>query len=290
MLELLNGRSRSRYGECVFLNVKNNINTPKLQASDVVLNEDQAVDWVVPAGVNYISAVAVGAGGSGEGSNGTVAGSGGGAGALSYINEFPVNSGDILKVFVGRKGLNSNDGQSGGQGEGASGIKLNGETILHAGSGGGGWTRSVAGEGGIALAGDFVRNGGKGAGGGTNAGGDGGSVSDYYSAGADASANSSYSGFQNTSGGFGASPYGPSGYGSFETTIPTKASNGGLGGKYGGGGGGANDESSGGTDYDGGNGGEGFVRIIYGPGRRFPSELTDESYSQGNIYVSTISV
>lgn len=281
MLELLTqGRTNAMSGEVVVLNtfdVSNN--TTQSASSDVSLSETQAVDWVVPSYVGYISAVAIGAGGSGDGSNNTNAGSGGGAGALAYITNYVVTKGDILRIYVGCKGRNVNNGGSGKRGNGASGIRHNGKAILLAGSGGGGISQTTTGSGGIALIGDVRFNGGKGAAGGGNVGGDGGSVSNYYSTGLDGAATDRL-------GGAGSTPYGL-GNGTYMGTPrdPSPGANGGIGVNYGGGGGGANDETAGGTSYSGGNGGQGIVRIIYGRNRSFPDSFTSEQYSLGNLQV-----
>ena len=63
--------------------------------------------YVVPAGVNYISAVAIGGGGTGGNTNRLgnqqAAGAGGG-GALAYSNKIPVTPGETLTVTVGNRG------------------------------------------------------------------------------------------------------------------------------------------------------------------------------------------
>lgn len=285
MLELLTQRQmNSLYGELIVENLQQ-FNTTKDDTGDVSLSEDQVIYWTVPEGVLYISAVAIGAGGSGEGSNSLNAGSGGGAGGLAYISDYPVRPGDTLKVYVGAKGFNNTDGGAGGRGDGASGIRYNGEVILLASSGGGGAGRTSPGLGGVGIIGDALFKGGDGVNGSTNYGGGGGDAPSYYYDGAAGrtAGLSTVGGI----GGFGLSPYGQSGSGEHSGSFPTAISNGGIGGDYGGGGGGANDETTAGTDFDGGNGGKGVVRVIYGPGRGFPETLASEEYSQGNIrYIS----
>ena len=54
-----------------------------------------------------------------------------------------------------------------------------------------------------------------------------------------------------------------------------------MGGLYGGGGGGSSSVVS----ATGGNGGQGVVRVIFGPGRAFPSTNTDLASSNGNVTV-----
>lgn len=281
MLELLTqSQINSPYGEVVVQNVAVPTSTATVRSryGDAVLSENQAVDWIVPEGVFYISAVAIGAGGSGEGSNVTNAGSGGGAGGLAYISDYFVRPGDTLRIYVGAKGYNITDGAAGGRGDGASGIRHNGSVILLASTGGGGAALNAEGEGGGGIIGDGLFRGGDGNVGDANVGGYGGNAPGYYSDGVNGG-----SGGTTAAGGSGQSPYGYSGTGEYYGSNFGQTFNGGVGGNWGGGGGGAVDESSTGVDYDGGNGGEGIVRIIYGRGRRFPDTLTSEEYSQGNV-------
>ena len=283
MLELLTqSQINSPYGEVVVQNVAVTPSfTVRSSDGDAVLSENQAADWIVPEGVFYISAVAIGAGGSGEGSNGVNAGSSGGAGGLAYISDYFVRPGDTLRVYVGVKGYNTTDGGAGGRGDGASGIRHNGSVILLASTGGGGQSINALGKGGGGIIGDGLFRGGDGNVGGAVAGGLGGNAPGYYSDGANGALGASTS--SQSAGGSGQSPYGYSGTGEHYGSNFTQSFNGGVGGGWGGGGAGAADESSTGTDYDGGNGGEGIVRIIYGRGRRFPDTLTSEEYSQGNV-------
>ena len=65
-------------------------------------------DWLVPAGVETFSAVAVGGGG---GSKGGSFGGGGGGGALAWANSIAVTPGETLKVYSGLGGVaGSGDG------------------------------------------------------------------------------------------------------------------------------------------------------------------------------------
>ena len=165
MLELLTqSQINSPYGEVVVQNVAVPTSTATVRSryGDAVLSENQAVDWIVPEGVFYISAVAIGAGGSGEGSNVTNAGSGGGAGGLAYISDYFVRPGDTLRIYVGAKGYNITDGAAGGRGDGASGIRHNGSVILLASTGGGGAALNAEGEGGGGIIGDGLFRGGRG--------------------------------------------------------------------------------------------------------------------------------
>ena len=239
--------------------------------------------WSVPQGVTSICMVAIGAGGSGEGDNGENSGSGAGGGGLVYLNDYPVFEGQEFKIYVGAPGRELTHSVGGVWGF-PSGVFYNDQPIIVAGGGGGGATQTLAGLGAPAygVSGAVAFSGGNGAQGNATVGGRGGDAAGWYADADDASANDRY-------GGAGTSPYGENIEGSeWPARRRTEASNGGLGADYGGGGGGANDALPSVT-YDGGDGGEGCVRIIWGHGRRFPSNLCDEASSNGNVTKYTVS-
>lgn len=236
-------------------------------------------EWTVPDGVYSISAVAIGGGGSGEGSNTANAGSGGGGGGLAYINNYPVTPQQVLKIHVGRKGRTTTDGAAGGQGM-PSAIVDNNKVVILAGGGGGGHAQTDVGRGahGYGTTGAVIFKGGDGGTGGSSTGGDGGNAATYTADGSNGA-----SGNAGGDGGSGTSPYGPDEDGTqFPNTLASSHVNGGVGADYGAGGGGANDELADATDYDGGDGGQGVVRIIWGRGRIFPYDA-DEYGSRGNV-------
>jgi hypothetical protein len=269
--------------------------------------------WVAPARVTTVSAVAVGGGGAGAyiwSNNG-----GGGAG-LGWKNNIPVTPGTGYTVVVGAGGSRYsfggfNGGTSyfissstvagyggGGAGQGNTGgpnqRSFAGGGYVGDGGGAGGFSNSYQGGGG---AGGYTGNGGD-APGGSRFGnfaptGGGGQAGDYYSSFAGSSGgggvgllgagpsgyfnytpysgNSSYGGGEGGSGGergtYGENPFsGMMEQGSFGSSP---------GGNYGGGGGGSGTMS---FSYSstGGNGGQGGVRIIWGPGRNYPATNTGD--------------
>lgn len=281
------GRPNVKYGEAFFRNSGNSATSVYLSAGGEdtqtgpnyrVLDRDNfTATWVVPDGVYSICAVAIGSGGSGEGSNTANSGSGGGGGGLVYINDYPVHPGQELKINVGVPGKNITDGSRGARGF-PSAIYANGSPIIVAGGGGAAYAQSDPGigAGGLGISGAVIFKGGDGGVGGASSGGKGGNAAGYSEDGSDGTAGGG-------DGGYGTSPYGFSVSGSqFPKQGFGTAANGGVGADYGGGGGGADDELADGTDYDGGNGGEGIVRIIWGPGRKFP-DFASESESYGNV-------
>lgn len=248
--------------------------------------------WSVPNGVSKISAVTVGAGGGGSGGLTDLDG-GGCGGGLSWQQEIILNPGEQLTIVVGAGGLGGNDPTSGSE----SAIKRGSTYLLHAGGGhhGTNYTQTRGprnqslggGDGGTVLGYD---GGGKGGGthanttneqglGGGGAGGysgNGGSTSfgtitDGTGGGGGAGDNhgtTAYGGggvgiYGEGASGSAASP-GGGGSGGTRTGLTTNAD----GGLFGGGGGGADAGSN------AGNGGGGAVRIIWGPGRAYPSTNT----------------
>ncbi len=104
--------------------------------------------FVVPAGVEKISAVAVGAGGGGSNS---LNGGGGGGGALQYRNNISVTPGETLTVSVGRGGAAGTIGQTGT----ASSLYRGGTALVYA-AGGSGAVGSSGGIGGSASSNSSV--------------------------------------------------------------------------------------------------------------------------------------
>ena len=230
--------------------------------------------WTVPAGVTSICVVCVGAGG-----DGLPSGSGGGGGALAYSNNISVTPGESLSYQVGTRSTTATadsylkrgattlvlaDGASTyTQGNAASST---GFATYSGGAGGvgnnccgGGGAAGYAGAGGAGGSGG-VGSSGSGGGG----GGGGGDAADYDGAGGGGvgylGQGSSGAGGDLLTGGSGGSGGGSGG----------NAYDGSTGGSYGGGGGGG---------YDTGNthpGAGGFVRIIWGAGRSYPSTNTGD--------------
>lgn len=279
---------------------------------------DGTYTFIVPNNVNSISALAVGAGGGAAGCFGdsTYSGAGGGGGALSHTASQSVNPGDEITIIVGKGGTGGSGSlKESGTNGGNTIIKLNNSTILEAGGGTGGVYGSNAGTpGGSHITGSNGYNGGygghsqhnQGGGGGggaagySGAGGQGGSgnyKNGYHGSGGGGGggAGQAIGGTQNNGGGgvgiYGSGQSGSSGYGSssggwgFARTTNGKGgsggndgSSGGHGGIYGGGGGGAEDD----TRAEGGTGGVGAARLIWGESRSYPSNntsFTPNSYS-----------
>jgi len=251
--------------------------------------------WIVPPLVTSISAVAIGYGGDGGyGGGGDCPThepySGGGGGGLSYKNNIAVTPGEILTLYVGSTyyGVGSY-------------INRGGTRLLHATGGANGvsyLTSAAGGLGGTALGYDGGGNGGAGsnlistalddpggsgggAGGYSGNGGDAGS--DFGSSGSDGLGGGGGGGYRYSTTSFGGNGGGGVGiYGSGTSgaggTVSTNAGSGGSGGSAGtgtslGGGGGQYGGGGGGATGGGGLalGGPAVIRILWGPGRAFPS-------------------
>ena len=271
----------------------------------------QTTTFTVPAGVYSISAVCVGGGGGGGDSDEDQVrnqqNGGGGGGALAY-GTIDVDPGETLTVVVGAGGAGG-DGENNGTAGETTTISRGATVLLSAGGGTGGQFRGGGGAGG--TSGGTARLGGgsggaggpvvglntaSGATGGGGAGGysgNGGAGGAYNAATASTGAGggggggggrsgaTSATGRAGGGGGVGILGSGVGGNGAGgtgNTTTPTGGGGGsnggagggtttGLGGLYGGGGGGKMD----GTGGSGGSGERGAVRIIYGPGRSYPS-------------------
>lgn len=260
--------------------------------------------FTVPAGVTSIAVLCIGGGGGGGGSEDpNETGGGGGGGALAYVNNLSVTAGESLTVTVGSGGNGGGGGGNGGSG-GSSSLARGGTTLVQANGGGGGQNRGSGGSGGTVSTGTGGSGGqgGQGSDRNTNNAGGGGGAGGYSGAGgrgcdqdgspsgASGSGGAGGGGGQNDGGGgvgvlgegssgSGGGTSNPGGGGSGGTNGSSGSGNGGNGGNYGGGGGGAQGEEN-----DGGDGGNGYVRIIWGTGRSYPSTLTTDQSSGALTY------
>lgn len=273
--------------------------------SPITATSSSTFSWVVPSRVTTICAVCVGGGGAGGRTTGNFPSGGGGGGGLAWRNDIPVTPGETLSVTAGVGGYydvpsaSADGGDSGIQrgstvlvgasgGEGASpgqpsGRGLGGSSLsaqwgggdgggwlypsgqTTAGSGGGGGAGGYSGDGGrggyfdgfVATAADSNSGAGGGGFGGQNSAGGGGGVG-LLGKGSDGSVGTS----PNSVGGGGGSG-GQDGLTTATSNNKTQA----TGGLYGGGGFGR-------PSGNPGAGGQGAVRIIWGPGRAFPSTNT----------------
>jgi hypothetical protein len=264
--------------------------------------------WTAPAKVRYVSVVCVGGGGAGQ--IFTSYSSGGGGGGLGWKNDIPVTPGNTYTVVVGAGGIkksasNTTQAPSGEDsyfidtstvmGGGGEGGRYTGNNLINVARGGtyvgdgggnggdggppvgtsgttayaygGGGAGGYSGDGG--YGGMYNQAGQPGQGGGGGAGGGGGSAD--------------YAGGGGGVGIYGEGTSGTGGNGSTSNAFPGFGGSGGdngnngianvptTGGNYGGGGGGAD-----GVLAEGGAGGSGAVRIIWGRDRAFPSTSTED--------------
>lgn len=254
------------------------------EIGQIVFNQAGTTSWVVPAGVTSICGVAIG-----PASRNTSSGGGG----LSWRNNIPVTPGETLTIQVGANQttiVSSHTVLYRGStilliAEGANGI--NGgrggkdANIINGGGGNGGNsnTGSWAGGGG---AGGYTGNGGAGAAyptsyvGSPGAGGGGGGGGSYWAGGG---------------GGTGLMGQGANGVGGDGSNATTAIGNGGTGGSGGTSGINYSGGGAGGT-YGGGNGAVavpaigsqvGAMRLIWGPGRAFPSTKTEDQDPEAPI-------
>ncbi len=219
-------------------------------------------NWVVPDKVTSISGFVVGAGGYGGRHP-----SGGGGGGSVWISNVPVSPGQIIPVTVGICPASvDSSGQS---------SSIGGYATAYGGSSGG--TGGVGGGGSIAAGITGAVGTGGSAGGsaiGCGAAGYGGPGGSPGQGGSNGGGAAGYGNTQGTGrGGGGVGLYGqgadglyPDGGGSGGSHGTGEPYSGGIGGLCGGGGGG----SAYGTPYAPGRGGNGGVRIIWGPGRSYP--------------------
>lgn len=231
--------------------------------------------WTAPANVTSVCAVCVGAGG---GYNSTQ--SGGGGGGLGWKNNIAVVPGQSYTVFVGSASINAT---------GQDSWFVSTSTVRGQGGQGrigGGWVGDGGGSGGTAPStSTYGIKGGAGAGGYTGNGGDRPASSAAnglpgQGGGGGSGAENSTSGYAGGGGGVGLYGQGASGAGGVcSTNTPNTVGRGGSGGTDGvnGGAAGGNGGVHGGGGsggYSGGGGvagGSGGVRIIWGPGRSYPT-------------------
>lgn len=224
--------------------------------------------WVCPAGVTSVSAVCVGAGAWSPGTTGE----GGGGGELRYKNNIAVIPGNSYTVVVGATGA------TGGQSyfSSTSTVCAKGGSGRTGGSGGVGDGGGNGGNGSAPNGGHSL--GGGGAGGYNGTGGNGGTPNQPGTAGSGGGGGGGAGGLTDlalpggSGGGVGLFGEGTSGSGGSPQFGVGRNGNGGSsgerGGKYG----------SGAAGYFGGTimGSVGAVRIIWGPGRAFPSTNTGD--------------
>lgn len=274
--------------------------------SQVVFTTTGATSWVVPPGITQISAVCIGGGGGGSGADGGrgESNSGGGGGGLAY-GTIAVTPGETLTVTVGAGGTSGagNAGTAGGATTIARGV-----TVLLSGGGGGGGPERNAGVGAAGTSTGTDRlgggTGGTGGTGGAASGGSGGGGAGGYSG---AGGNGGTSAGGTGSAGTGGSGGGGGGYSGTGATVGGSGggvgllgsgTNGTAGATNGGGGGGGSGGTAGSTNsttnsgslYGGGGGGrsdnagagapggQGAARIIWGPGRAYPSTNTGDVF------------
>lgn len=282
----------------------------------------QNYSWTVPTEItSTVSIICVGGGGGGAASTSSsngISGGGGGGGGLHWIDNISVTPGETLTINIGAGGAG---GTAAGQNNSAAGLPSNvsrSGTLLAQATGGsfGRYSSSSSADkafGGVPSTGlgGGGGNGGPGRGGASGNGGAGGGGAGGYSGtggrggyynivpqsgnGGGGGGGGAVNGFTGTvtTGGGGVNVYGAGASGaqasvnntSNQTTTrgfqgsPVGAST--QTGTYGGGGTGAEDDSGAG----GGTGSAGVVRIIWGPGRAFPSTNTDQASSNGNVTV-----
>lgn len=255
--------------------------------------------WTVPVGINEISAVVVGGGGGGAGGEATRnEGVNGGAGGGLAYGTFAVTPGETLTVVVGTAGTAGPSGGDGGAG-GASSIARGATVLLQGGGGQGGLERSTGTRTGGTSTGTEREGGGSGgnSGGNSTETGSGGGGAGGYSGngGAGGTTGSGSNGAGGGGGGGGATNSGQgyggggvgllgegtSGTGGALNTVGTSTGGSGgangtrpAGGAYGAGGGACDDD----TSSAGGAGGQGAVRILWGPGRSYPSTNTGDVF------------
>jgi hypothetical protein len=253
--------------------------------------------WIVPPGITSISAVCIGGGGGGAGGeSGRNEGVNGGAGGGLSYGTIDVTPGEALIIVVGAGGAGGGTGNDGNAG-GNSSIARGAEILLQGGGGQGGLERTTGTRTGGTSTGSKRQGGGAGGNSGgnsTDTGSGGGGAGGYSGAGGAGGTTGAGSAGTDGGGGGGATNagqgYGGGGAGIFGSGVggstggPFNGPTGGVGavggatgtrpngGNYGGGGGGCDDD----TNSAGGNGGQGVVRIIWGPGRSYPGTGTGD--------------
>ncbi len=238
--------------------------------------------WTVPPNVTSVCVVCIGAGAGSQGAYWSSGG--GGGGGLGWRNNIAVTPGSVCTVLVGLGGDTGAARQAGGQSyfstpaagvvcQGLGGSGTSGGSYSGDGGGNGGTANSNYGGGG---AGGYTGNGGNAQSSGSGGGGAGGGV---------------YSSSYGASGGGGVGPFGQGSSGAYLNQAGGGGSGGETssagenptwsygnvtrpGGRYGGGGGGSGASST--IGYGTQRGADGCVRIIWGPGRSFPSTGTGD--------------
>lgn len=267
--------------------------------------------WVAPVGVTEVSVVAIGGGGGGSTQWANPAGGGGG---LGWKNNIQVTPGKSYTVVVGAGGSPASNTTNNSSSMGKNSYFIDTSTVCGFGAGqggsgsnsqgansgqayyGGGFTGDGGGRGGDAAS----YQGGGGAGGYSGYGGYGNTYNGAQSGSGAANGGYYYSSTYGTGGGGGVELYGQgstgyrffspwSGYssnygggeggsggsnGGYGETPWSSSSSYNYGGTFGGG------CSGPGTSYGGGSGGQGGLRIIWGPGRAFPSTNTSDVTTQ----------
>jgi len=294
------------------------------QIGDTVAPSQQAwtspgtYNFTVPDNVTSITILCVGAGGGAGGTGGTGTGkTGGGGGALYYANNVSVTAGETLTVVAGAGGTGGVSNGLGGAG-GDSYVRrgVTDLCLAEGGEGGNNWNVAAAGgntsncvgdgggSGGTSLASTSsqVSAGGGGAGGYSGNGGDGvGTAADGFAGAGGAGGGGARinGGSAGGGGGVGLLGEGASGAGGTQTAT-TNGGGGGSGGTdggdgnsagvlqpgglYGGGAGSPDDSFS----TDGGAGGNGAVRILWGGNRSFPSTNTGDDEGDPILIAGTV--
>jgi len=263
-------------------------------------------NWTCPAGVTSVSVVCCGGGGGGLyfGNNNSVyqyAMNGGGGGGLGWKNNISVTPAQIYNVVVGAGGNQGAYSQS--STAGGDSYFINTSTVK-GGRGFPGRFNSTANGG--SHTGDGGGNGGKSYNQTSYSGPAGGGGAGGYSGNGGDGRQNNYSPYAAPSGGGGAGGYqlvankvsgGGGGVGYLgEGSSGTAASEGGSGGSDGGTSGATPNFSNNGGNYGGGgggssslywdmggNGGSGFVRIIWGDNRSYPNTNTDDQSQTTNV-------
>ena len=226
--------------------------------------------WTAPAGVTSVCVVCIG--GAGAYSGGSPQGAGGGGG-LGWKNNITVVPGQSYSVAVGSSGFD----YVGPGSSGSDSYFINSSTVAGLGGSGGSYTRVGGG-----YVGDGGGNGGSGgayaSGGGGGAGGYSGNGGNGANGGAPDDGGSPGAGGGGGGGGRTGNSNSDERYGG-GTGIYGQGANGAAGGTFQPGNGGNGSVIAGTTFRGGGHrtnatGGGGAVRIIWGPGRAFPSTLT----------------
>ena len=287
---------------------------PTLTTGQTTYTAAGTYSWVCPADVFYVCVVAVGGGGYGYTT--TSGGTGGGGGGLGWENNIPVTPGTSYEVIVGSAGQDSSfkylkstttyvyntfTGELtptttltptiavAGYGGSAGGTTIGGSggacfPTTQGGFGGkGGDKSSASGGGGGGGAGGYTGNGGDGSNtyntaGSAGSGGGGGGGASYVAGGGGGGVGLLGEGASGSGGVI--SSYQQAQWGGGYITVYAASGGGGgsggaagafMGGYYGGGGAGSDSTSTSNNP-----GASGAVRIIWGPGRAFPSTNTGD--------------